>query len=254
MFEPFAQKVTVARRVMKTALATGHMTLMTPSPRPWRQASLYNWTMPRPSDSEIARLGDLPYRPPPRDNPRDQLDDPARDTRGQYYQDSVNFISPPFVVGNAYEVARFAATPDEAGIVKFIWTWAEVNDGSPNPVALDPGDPFALERYGIFLRWHLKLYQGTFAPIGPLYAGTAATIPGSGYPNLPNWTDQRFGWGRTAAIAFYLVPANFAIRLYCEVLGLPLIGYRLGRIGGRLQGYTQPIFMTSTGENVRHGW
>lgn len=231
------------------------MILFPPSPRPWKQKPLRKYDFPRPPRGTKKLLERLPHPPDRIDHPRDQLDDPARDTRAQYYQDKAFWWDRDLVTGNAFEVARFNASPDQSGIVKLIWTYLEIYDALETPpyIHLDPCDPFSPQKYGADILWHLQLFQGTFQPIGPPWSGLALDIPGQPYPNLPRWRDQRFVWGRTAAIAFFLVPPNFSLRLIAEIKFLEdRVG--LSRIGGRLIGYTQPIDVLATGENVKYGW
>lgn len=193
----------------------------------------------------------LPYRQTHIDRATDQLDEPARDTRAQLYQDSFFFWrGGPFLPGYAYELARFVAAPDQTGYVKSVWTSLVIDNGGGGVVLLDPQDPFAHERVGCFARWHLRLYQGTFQPIGPFASGPVGQIVGSGFPPLNRWDDLRFLWGRTQTNVFHLIPSDFCLRLFIEII----MPGRLTEIGGRLIGYTQPIDTKPAGYNARYGY
>lgn len=255
MFEKFDLKLLQAEQIKTNAIKAGHLEVFPPAPRPWRQRPLRHYQFPRPSRAAVTLLNEIPRPPEKIDRARDQLDDPARDTRAQFYQDSSHFWDSGIVAGNAYECARFKASPDQSGVVKLIWTYIEIYDEAATPpyVPLDPGDPFAPQKWGVNIRWHLRNWQGTFKPMTPFFAGPTPNMPGYGYGNLPYWSDQRYVWGRTAAIAFFLVPASFALRLFAEVVFLD-VDVSLNRIGGRLIGYTQPIDVLAAGENVKYGW
>lgn len=198
-------------------------------------------TLPRPSQRKY-------------DSPTDQLNDPARDTRAQLYQDVGFEWADRYAItaDRVYEVARFQAAPDEVGVVKYCGTYIEIE--SPDPPYykyLEPGDPYAVGRAGTVVRWILRLHQGTFQSLGPQWSGTYAGCLGYGYGPLPFWEDYRFRWGRTANDVWWLVPRDHALRLYAWIKSTsdPVL-----RLTGRLQGYTQPVHTLPAGYNVSHGW
>lgn len=205
--------------------------------------------LPVVNDFDIGLYKSLPPPILRVDRATDQLDDPARDTRAQMYQDKT-WNWGRLSVGNAYELARFISAPDETGIVKLIWTSVIADDGTGAITLWDPQDPFAHWRAGAQIRWHLRLFQGTFQPIGPVWSGPVAQMPGHAFPPLPRWPDLRFLWGRTQATVFHLVPQDFALRLFAEVVN----DTNLLELGGRLVGYTQPVDTKPAGYNVRYGW
>lgn len=219
---------------------------------------ILNWQPPEP-DPVVA---DMLYREPPtrprNDRITDQLDEPARDTRAQLYQDNSWFIeAAPFQPGAAYEVARFITDGSETGFVKMAWTYAEVSDGAGGIIELDPRDPFAVQRAlapGVDVLWFVRLQQGQFQETipAPLVA-PVANVPGYGFSPLYEWRDYRFQWGRTQTNVFWLVPQYHALRLYFVVESQAAVPLLL-RVGGRLAGYTQPNDVRVTGWNVTHGY
>ena len=206
--------------------------------------------LPVVNDCDIDLYRSLPKPVQRIDKATDQLDDPARDTRAQLYQDKTWNWGARFNVGWSYELARFVCSPDQSGIVKLCWTSVIADDGAGGIKLWDPQDPFAHWRAGAQIRWHLRLYQGTFQPIGPVWSGPVLEMPGQAFPPLHRWTDLRFLWGRTQAMVFHLIPANFALRLFAEVV----MDTDLLELGGRLVGYTQPIDTKPAGYNARYGW
>lgn len=218
---------------------------------------VYDWQLPGPDPIAAEMLRREPPEPKRQDKITDQLDEPARDTRAQYFQDVSFFHTPPAIVpGGAHEVARFITSINETGVVNLIWTYAEIDDGAGNVIELDPRLPFAVQQalgLGVNdLFWFLRLEYGPFQKTIPIpLRAPIGTIPGYGYSNLNQWTDYRFQWGRTQTNVFFLIPALHALRLYFYIAE-PF--QDLVRIGGRLKGYTQPSDTRPTGWNVVHGF
>jgi len=213
-----------------------------------------DWAPPKP-DPAAARLLELEPLPPRRnDQIIDQLDDPARDTRAQSYQDVSWFLNGPFLPNVAYEVARFVTAGDETGFVKLCWTYARVAD--EGIIELDFTNPFAVQEalgLGFDVNWYLRLVQGDFQETWPPpYVGPIAQFGGYGYEPLPQWSDYRFQWGSWKKEVFWLVPQYHKLSLLFEYGNAQ--NDTLTMIGGRLQGYTQPIDVRPTGWNVSHGW
>jgi hypothetical protein len=224
-----------------------------------RMPPILQWEPPKPKQTAIDLLSIEPCEPVRKDRITDQLDEPARDTRAQYYQDVSWFLFPERPLLNvAHEVARFVTAGSETGFVKLIWTYAEIDDGQQTTIALDPRDPFAVQNalgIGVDVLWFLRLVQhpgNIQQTIPPPYIGPIQGAPGYGYGPLPQWRDYRFQWGRDSANVFFLVPQSHALKLFFAVTnGEP---ENLIRVGGRLQGYTQPVDVRPTGWNVAHGW
>lgn len=213
------------------------------------------WEPPKPDPVVANLLYREPPDPPRNDRITDQLDDPARDTRAQLYQD-VSFFVPAVIQPNtAYEVARFITNGSETGFVKLCWTYAEVGDPGGGLQELDPRNPFAVQLalgapFGV--RWFARLHQGRFQKTIPApFVGPVAG--GYGFSPLNEWRDYRFQWGRTQANVFWLVPQYHALRLYFVLEG-PAPSPLLLQVGGRLEGYTQPADVRVTGWNVSHGF
>lgn len=218
---------------------------------------ILGWKPPEPDPVAALLLSREPPDPTRNDRITDQLDEPARDTRAQLYQDVSWFVAQPIAANTAYEVARFVTTGNETGFVKLCWTYAEISDGAGGILELDPRDPFAVQRalgLGFDLRWFLRLQQGQFQKTIPApFAGLMPFVPGYGFSPLNEWRDYRYQWGRTQTNVFWLVPQYHALRLYF-VLDAVAPSADLLRIGGRLEGYTQPIDVRVTGWNVSHGF
>lgn len=213
-----------------------------------------NWEVPEPDPLSVLMLSREPVPPKRSDTIVDQLDEPARDTRAQLYQDVSWFVDGPLAVDTFYEVARFVTTGNQTGFVKLCWTFARVSDGVGEEVELDPRDPFAIQNaLGIGdsdLAWFARLHQGPFQKTIPApFAG--AQIGGYGFGPLHQWSDYRFQWGRTQSSVFWLVPQYHALRVYFKINSDQP---NLLQIGGRLKGYTQPIDVRPTGWNVTHGY
>jgi hypothetical protein len=239
-----------ATRALELAYKTGVIRPLTVLPE------VFHWRPPTVSDKDKRALLSMPLPPRRCDRLVDQLDEPARDTRAQVYQDVSYFHTPPpqagFLNGNSYELARFV-TKAEAGFVRLIWTYAEI-EIEGDVVVIEWQDPFALQRFlpDVTVTWFLRLEQGIFQKHFPVqFAGPTAQVFGNGYSKLPEWADYRFMWGRTATNVFFLVPQNHALRLYARIDGA---NADLRALGGRLQGYTQSIDVKATGFNVTHGW
>jgi hypothetical protein len=240
-----------AQTALRQAWDTGVLNPLRFSP------GILSWNPPKPNRAAADLLSIEPPDPPRNDRITDQLDEPARDTRAQIYQDVSYFRDPVFEPNTAYEIARFVTAGNETGFVKLCWTYTEVADPGGGLQELDPRDPFAVQRalgppYGV--RWLVRLQQGQFGRQVPA-PGTypLPNVPGYGFYPLANWFDYRFQWGRTQTNVFWLVPQYHALRLYFVLEGAvpsPL----LLLIGGRLEGYTQPIDVRVTGWNVAHGF
>lgn len=214
------------------------------------------WKPPHIDPTVVAVAATLPTTSLHRlDTTRDQWSDPARDTRAQDYQDvGYEWIDSDGLPNSVYEIARFIATEDQVGIVKYCGTFVEVDNPDPPPsyVQFDPRDPHAWQRLAINIKFILRLNQGTFEPLGPQWSGPITALHGYGYGPLPHWKDYRFQWGRTANDVWWLVPANHSLRLYCQLInaeGPPVVS-----LLGRMLGFTQPIYTQPAVWNVSHGW
>ena len=120
---------------------------------------------------KIIKAGNLiPWTPPiPVQKPQAQWSDPARSTHAQVYRDdgfARNFLPTGATDGQIYEIGRFQANKDQVGIVKYIGTWVEIDDGQGNPVTLDFSNPFTMQDNGVKAKFLLRLEQGDRPYIG----------------------------------------------------------------------------------------
>lgn len=214
-----------------------------------------DWTPPSPDPAAALLLSREPPPPKRNDQITDQLDEPATDTRAQIYQDNSYFVINPILANTCYEVARFITAGNETGFVKLCWTYARVSDGGGGYIQLDPHEPFAIQQalgLGFQVTWFLRLHQGQFQRTWPpAFVGPVADFGGYGFYPLNEWNDYRFQWGRDQANVFWLVPQYHKLSLCFRIDNA---SDDLLMIGGRLQGYTQPIDVRPTGWNVSHGW
>ncbi len=215
------------------------------------------WKPPTPSTT-LAKCMDRVKLPLVKKQSDYQLNDPARDTRAQRYQDNTFFHTDTLAFNHTYEIGRFIAGPCELGIVKTAWTYAGFrNISDPGHIAQpQKWDPFTSLRpiggaSGTGIVYSLRLTQGTFQPLPPAFSGLTTDVTGYGFAELPRWIDNRFSWAEQENNVFFLVPANHALRLYCSLYGSV---DDIAEIGGRLKGYTQPINVLPDAWNVHHGW
>jgi len=198
----------------------------------------------------------IPWTPPIEvQKPQAQWSDPARSTHAQVYRDdgfARNFLPAGATDGTVYEIARFQTNKDQVGIVKYIGTWVEIDDGQGSPVTLDFSNPFTMQDNGVEARFLLRLEQGDRPYIGNNPYDVAWPIArGYGYPEMPQWNDYRFYWGRYANHTWILVPRHHFLRMYIHVISG---GNLLRRALGRLQGYNQAATILESSYNVAHGW
>ena len=210
------------------------------------------WKPWRPPAIDLQMLRTVRNVQLPRRRPEGQLYDPARDTRAQkFYEDAAVFewpFPPPI---DAIELLRFPAI-GKIGVVKGMWTWAELEQGPPpggQPIA--PGtrfDPFHMRRNGIELVWHLRLTQRGNYPIGPLWTGPVAELPGFPFYDLPYFHQGQYLWGTPNPI-FLLIPRDMTLRLFAHSPNREGL-----TIGAKFWGYRNVVNMPTSGHNTRHGW
>jgi hypothetical protein len=247
MSEPTMTENIDAVRFLTQAYADGA------APMPKAFNGIANWVTPGPLGSMAKALAAQERTKHRIDREFDQWCEPARDTRRIQYQDvwydlRTRLDRP----GTCYEVARFIVAPDEVGIVRKVGTYAAIFD-DPDIVQLNPLDPWALQRAGVEGLWFVRLWQNTFGPMPAPDVGIPfAQIGGYPFPELPNWQDNRFQWGRLNSEVFWLVPSNHALRLYFWYLIDD--SNILREIGGRLVGFTQPIETLPAAKNVLYAW
>jgi len=229
--------------------------------QPRLNPNILQYQDPRDNPQLLQVFDQYPTDPRRNDRITDQLSDPAMDTRIQDYQDNSfvwDYPAGGFGVYTSYELARFVTRQNETGIVKLLWTYVELEGEVENSfLDLPWSDPFAPQRATNFTldwRFHLRLVYGNFNPRvpGPLTVGREG-MPGYSYPRFESWRDYRFKWGEPGVSVFLLVPANSALKLFLAFDG-PGMNSKIKRLGGRMQGYTQPSRCKAIGYNVSHGW
>lgn len=230
--------------------------IITQRERELKRPSCYWWEPRRPREIVCDKLDMLPETviyPAEFD-----FADPALDTAAQTYEENCNFIPVSPAVGFAQELARFIVPDGKSGFVKGLWTWHEVGPRDPVIPWIPPGDnrsgnlaidPYILQRAGVEVRWHLRMFQGT--PPAALWNGDFRDIPGYGFGHgISSWTAARFIWGTPAFDPFLLVPKGFTVRLFVEwVRDVEPITV----VGGRLWGFTQTQGRPAIW-NARHAW
>jgi hypothetical protein len=165
-----------------------------------------------------------------------------------------------FANQTAVELARITAGRGRIGVVTRLWQWAET-DSPEVSYAAGCGshfDPCALWRYGITVRYHLRLYQCNESNPGQWWRGDDDAIPGFPYPGLPILDDLTYPWGSPDDM-YIVVDEGMSLRLFAELVDIkkdptgpilmatqPLAN--LSGVGGKLSGYTLPA---STHEALR---
>lgn len=242
----------VLAETAQAAIAQGLARIVPPTPKPWR---------PYQADPRaIAALLQCPQ--PYLKDEAPERDDPGRATTRQRYQDDFHYIRNPNPIGGwCDEVAQFRVGSGEAGVIRTIWTWADVRLDVAEELEIAKGsgavtglDPFSWLRQGRELRWYLRFFQAGHRTNVPRRFGLPPShLPGYEWPDFPVWFDNRFGWGTPHGGVFIVVPSDTVVRLFVELLqdtASNLFNY----VGGRLIGYTQPIHAKCTIQNMRHGW
>lgn len=244
-----AQSAEFLRSVQKSAIRQGFCRIANTKPRPELEPPARVDPMVIKSLRRARRLAPIPETL--------QINEPARDTVAQRYQDSRcqswsprTFLLAPL---EAIELARFRVERGAVGVVKGIWTHVEVN----SEIKLEPGnpgnpicDPLIFARSEIPISWHLRLYRKDprFEP--QWWRGLLPDMPGEPFRDLPYWLEYRYPWGMFSD-AFFLVPGGCDLRLI--LYGGPE-AESLTNARGRLWGYTQPHMKIATMQNMRHGW
>jgi hypothetical protein len=134
----------------------------------------------------------------------------------------LNALSPDFSV---VEIARWHCPNGHLGIISSIATHLGINipleDSDPPAIleiALDlPWQPWIMQLFGLPFRWWLRLEdQREGVELAPVFLRSWQELPGYACPELPTWTDQRFGWCYHGPQPLrLLVPEGHTARLFC---------------------------------------